>query len=114
VGIQNELTRVGERGALAPRAPKAISGRILFTGGQLPPLAKRLSHRKKHETPEKPFRASHLEGAWCSAMTASSVSLAAVMPIRSKHSATMLFGAVSMLMRRSIAEICRRLLARAR
>ena len=41
----------------------------------------------------------------CSAMTANSVSLAAVTPIRSKHSATMLLEAVSKLMSRSIGVI---------
>ena len=45
---------------------------------------------------------------WCSAMTASSVSLAAVTPMRSKHSATMLLDAVSRLMSRSIGVILRR------
>ena len=38
----------------------------------------------------------------CSAITASSVSFAAVTPIRSKHSATMLFGVVNRVMSRSI------------
>src|SRR5262249_52193023 len=45
---------------------------------------------------------SHSPRADCSAMTAYSVSLAAVTPIRSKHSATMLLVAVSKLIRRSI------------
>src|SRR5262249_60579610 len=44
----------------------------------------------------------------CSAMTASSVSLAAVTPMRSKHSATMLLDAVRRLMSRSIGVILAR------
>ena len=44
-----------------------------------------------------------------SAITANSVSLAAVTPMRSKHSATMLFVAVSKLISRSIVVTCLRL-----
>ena len=44
----------------------------------------------------------------CSAITANSVSLAAVTPMRSKHSATMLLGAVSRLMSKSMVVICDR------
>ena len=40
--------------------------------------------------------------AYCSAITANSVSFAAVTPIRSKHSATMLLGVVNRLISRSI------------
>lgn len=60
------------------------------------------------------FSTIYWAGPARSAMTASSVNFAAVTPMRSKHSATMLFEAVSNVMRRSIGVIERRSWSRAR